>query len=295
MIGKLFKRFLVFSRLDSLVAKLWHLWRWPMFFRLIPSPFYYNGQNRSVTRYGVKFRIRPSDLSQWFVFNDSDMRHFHAALRTINFDKEGIIVDAGANIGQFSLVMAKYIRQRNLDKRVIAFEPNPAVFSHLKKNLQLNKDLSGILNVYQIGLGASEEYMEMSIPRRNTGAGTLITNYYHENHDNYLVSIKTLDSMVRLPVDFIKIDVEGFEYFVLKGAINILQNYQPALYLETNSRQPFQQQMFELLSGLGYRYLLDSGKDFNPVTIAQIVKLEGLHNVLAIPQMPVQVHQTLSP
>lgn len=266
----LLKRLFVSTGLDSTIAKLVHN---TALKRLIPSPAYYSNQQRTITRAGVKYQVQPHDLTQWLLFSGNTDNHVQAAIK--HACPTGVILDIGANIGHFSLPVA-----RSLKRRIIAFEPNPAIFKRLQNNLSLNPSLIPFVTLYPYGIGEKNEHKLLAMPTRNSGAGTLVENYDHEPHNNFTVGIKPLDELINEPVAFIKIDVEGFEYFVLQGAERILREYRPPIYFETNSLQPYQQSIFEKLKTYGYSLLLEQGNFFLPFD--QKINLEGVHNVLAI-------------
>jgi FkbM family methyltransferase len=142
-----------------------------------------------------------------------------------------VIFDVGANIGCTSLLFAR------LAKSVYAFEPSPTTFSFLQKNISR----SGLQNVVleNIGLGAESGEFTLTFAPSNR-AGGFVSNHTHATagHTTEKIFIRPLDTVVRsltLPaLDFIKIDVEGFEGHVLRGAKETLANYRPVVVLELN-------------------------------------------------------------
>lgn len=142
-----------------------------------------------------------------------------------------VILDVGANIGCTALLFA------TLAKRVYAFEPAHATFQFLEKNVTR----SGLPNIFpqNFGLGAEPgEYPLTFAPVNRSGA--YISNHVRASvgHKTERVTIRTLDEVVQSfdiePVDFIKIDVEGFEGQVLGGARQTLATYRPVVVLELN-------------------------------------------------------------
>src|SRR5688572_8445036 len=111
-LSKSAKRLLVALNLDTIVANKYHHSKGSFFKRLIPDRnFYKKDQIRNVIRDGVRFKVNPSDLSQWIIFADNNDFHVQAALRTINPSVQSIILDVGANCGQFSLAFGEQIRR----------------------------------------------------------------------------------------------------------------------------------------------------------------------------------------
>jgi len=133
----------------------------------------------------------------------------------------GIVLDIGANIGTHTLTYARTAT------RVYAFEPQPFMFDMLCTNLLLNN----VLNVtpIQCALGPVDGITHMNIhdpTQINSPAGEGVGKGESE------ISIHALDTLAIGRVDFIKIDVEGFELEVLKGMGRTLELYHPILYIE---------------------------------------------------------------
>jgi len=163
-----------------------------------------------------------------------------AWMKNLQLSGEPTICDIGANIGLFSLAYASIFKSA----KVHSFEPVPYIFKELLKNLQYNPELQERITAYNYGLSNRNETQFLSIPTSNQH------ERYDANYDNRLYSIlgqgnkkikanlKTLDNWHLEndigAIDFIKIDVEGYEYFVLEGASKILSNYRPAVIFELN-------------------------------------------------------------
>ena len=158
------------------------------------------------------------------------------------FVKPGMtVVDAGAHIGYFTLHLSKLVGK---DGRVHAFEPDRANFHHLRRNLELNHCAN--VSVHPLALGAHD------------GEGWLYRNDYssgmHRLYDSLCcgastsaVTIQRLDArFVPGEVGLIKLDVEGFEPFVVEGAGSLLRDkdliivseYCPPSMLEADASIP---------------------------------------------------------
>lgn len=145
--------------------------------------------------------------------------------------KEGdVVVDAGANIGLMSIFAAQIVGGAG---QVHAFEPEPNTFKILQKNCALNNLTNIVLNEQALGAEKSEAmlYSNMNI---NRGAASLIQS---EDATGTNVLISTLDIYVEeqklTKIDFIKIDIEGFELEMLKGSSKLLAaEHAPILCVE---------------------------------------------------------------
>lgn len=127
------------------------------------------------------------------------------------------VFDIGANFG----VLAGLFAQRASEARIFAFEPHPETFETLKKNLEQN-DVSNVAT-HQLAMGDSTGTVVF------TSHGSPASNRIAEDPSLYPtieVAMTTLDQFAEehgVPeIDFLKIDVEGAELLVLKGACRML-------------------------------------------------------------------------
>lgn len=134
---------------------------------------------------------------------------------------DAVILDIGANIGNHTLY---FINECNASK-VYAFEPVKSTFKILQKNIRLNK-LEKCVCLQNIALGNSEG--KARIIYADEAGGNMVEA---DNSGN--VVIKALDNIQILEqIDFIKIDVEGYELNVLMGAKKILKLNHPLIMIE---------------------------------------------------------------
>jgi FkbM family methyltransferase len=182
-----------------------------------------------------------------------------------HFVKPGhVCFDIGANIGVYSVVFA---RLSGSARNVHAFEPVDHVRRKLTANAKLNDFGSLHINAFALGAGAgSLDMFQVKSGHFRGGTSTFIRN---ENvaalgDDEFVkrsVEIKTLDwyaadsELAR--VDFLKIDVEGFEFYVLEGAARAIARFSPAILLEydetRNGRQGHGEKLRAFLDGHGYQ------------------------------------------
>lgn len=152
-------------------------------------------------------------------------------IRRLLFDDDGlgIAIDVGANIGNHSIFFRKF-----LVGHVISIEPNSKVLPTLRANLTRN--ISGF-SIYENGLGESASQGKVVYPEdstNNIGMAKLSVGIGD-------VDIITLDEMLHDwrskhhshdKIKLIKIDVEGMEVSVLRGAIKTIEAFRPHLFIE---------------------------------------------------------------
>jgi len=178
--------------------------------------------------------IRILDLRKWsdrsFYFLD---RWYDLPTQLVMdaFIKKGDhVLDVGANFGHFALGAASLVGDTG---RVDAFEPNPIVYSRLLQHISLNN----LNHVTPHNLGAADQEMmlELNVPLVNSGEATFGKSQY-DDKDVISCQVSRLDDVMRgSRVDFIKIDVEGFEVNALNGAREIIKLQKPIILTEVVS------------------------------------------------------------
>lgn len=155
--------------------------------------------------------------------------------------KEGdIAVDVGANIGYMSLQLSKYVGDTG---RVLSFEPNPTVFPILKRNTRKKKNIE----CFELGLSEQDGCLELSVANGSTATGSFISEYpvqslfdhskaWVEKHFVNLVKGSSFLQKVDVTkIDFLKIDVEGWEINVLRGLECVIRSSPDiVLFIELN-------------------------------------------------------------
>ena len=133
-------------------------------------------------------------------------------------DECDICVDVGANIGYTAILMARCAYRG----AVFAFEPHPTIIGFLKRNIEANAAEAGHIEVFECALGAESAQVTLTTPPDfdiNWGLGR-ITN---DSSTGIAVRQESIDRVLQVPrIDVLKIDVEGLEKSVLKGAATLL-------------------------------------------------------------------------
>lgn len=158
------------------------------------------------------------------------------------------VVEIGANIGSHSVMLARACAPGLF----LAFEPQQRVFQLLTANL-IGNDVQNA-RVYLEALGASHSMIDMREPdyaRRGNFGSFSLTKAGATGGRSLRVRTSPLDSWELDACHFIKIDVEGLECDVIKGATNTIQRHRPIIYTE-NDRADQQGPLIELLTALGY-------------------------------------------
>lgn len=134
-------------------------------------------------------------------------------IKHISFSTGDIVLDVGANIGMFSIFLAK----RHPDIKIIAIEPVPENFEHLKRNIELNSVKN--ITALNFALTADGRNIDIMLPLQNPGGASFISNLECSHGKIHSVPSQTLDSIFsQYQIDrckMMKIDCEGAEYEIL--------------------------------------------------------------------------------
>ena len=205
--------------------------------KMIPNLYQYPaGTIRRCSYNGIRFEVDIHDYYGNFIyfgFFDSSQNSLFGLCRPGD-----TIIDIGTNIGFSLLNMAKIAGTAG---QVIGFEPDGENFSRLRKNISLNN--FGNVKVSRLGLGDRPgKFMLENIIEYNNSGKRITVAAATSSAGATEVEIDTLDNFISsgdnlLPkIDLIKIDVEGFELNVLKGAQDTLRKYSPLLFIELDDR-----------------------------------------------------------
>jgi len=213
-----------------------------------------------------------------------DLTSFEIA-KKMGFDNL-IYIDIGANVGTTAIPIGKN------NVKVIAFEANPLMASHLLENLARNQIQRMV--VFPMALGDTNmeySYQNLHTPVGNRGSGSILKNWNANKPENEISScyFSTLDTSLKYlgyelsdakPVKLlIKIDVEGFESEVLRGAKETIQTLRPVLIIENNPSEGLEV-FYGWLKAINYHFAYFDGQ----INFDLIDFKKRYENLVAIPR-----------
>jgi len=138
-------------------------------------------------------------------------------------------MDVGANVGAMTLAMAQ---AAGMSGRVYAFEPGPPFFERLTRNVKLNPAYMNVIRCENLGVSDATGTLRWAEDPSDLGRG----NGGVVESGGVEVPVVTLDAYAAEHVDgrvaFVKVDVEGWELHVLRGARALLRDHRPVVLFE---------------------------------------------------------------
>lgn len=177
--------------------------------------------------------VRPSEVVERPIY----LQGMHEPLASHAFcallSAGDVVVDAGAHIGQYSLLAARRVGSTG---RVLAFEPNPPMRARLERNVALNH----LSNVGSFGIALADKpgvgTLHLSADPSNAGMASLLAD--SGGSAGIQVECRTLDEVMEelaIPrLDVIKVDVEGAEAAVISGGRRSIERHHPTVMYEAN-------------------------------------------------------------
>lgn len=180
---------------------------------------------------------------------EKDFFHFLSLLE----DGKGAVLDVGANIG----IMTVHLANKLPHSTVHAFEPIPDNLSVLKRiiaKFNLKK-----IKIHEVAVGETSGNVQMILPHQGKTKMQGLSHVKHESitewneGEEFNVPLNTLDNLLNgEAIQGIKIDIENFEYYALKGGKRILESNHPIIYAELWDNEN-RSNCIDLLTSMNYK------------------------------------------
>ena len=185
---------------------------------------------------GYKLAVIPGDLG---ISSELLMFKTHEPLTTKLLSKElkkGMTcLDVGGNIGYYTLLESNIVGDTG---KVIAIEPSPPNFQHLKKNLEI-QDAQNV-DAYNFAAGDKDGNVNFLVYQESNGSFTIPDGETTDLPGELIkVSAKRMDTFLDdlnvKHVDFVRMDVEGYEYHIIQGMVNTIKSSRPMFQIEVHA------------------------------------------------------------
>ena len=205
-----------------------------------------------VTRTGVNYRLNISDnvtdgkiLASSVIYDRKELSYLKEACHG------GVFVDVGANVGYYSLELAK-----SCDCKVVAIEPNPTTLQRLYFNVEINRPLREKISIVPFGVGPEGEFDLYSA--NNLGAASLHKGIFSSSPKTVKIKTKPLFDILEdqriEKIDALKIDIEGMEDQALGPYINETadERLPKCIIIEDDQKHLWKTNLMRLLFDRGY-------------------------------------------
>ncbi|MHA6334523.1 FkbM family methyltransferase [Qipengyuania sp. CAU 1752] len=258
---------------------------------------------------GGMYRGDIANMQEWHVyfFGGYELKELALIRDVLSAMDCPVALDVGANLGGHTLVMARHAAE------VHSFEPYGPLCERIERQLALNGHER--VTVHQVGLGEADSQMayHLDTESRNQGTGSFLADH---NEGGMVATLKVVRADDYLAdrcnrIDFMKIDIEGFEASALAGLANTLKRTKPVIMMEITKSS---QKQFEAKGGyaalIPFDYVLYrvenptclfgivQHSDYRLAPLERIDAERNSYNVLIVPRSrqkalaPLLAHQT---
>lgn len=236
-----------------------------------------------VVRQGQNWVLNPSDYvhRDLFWLGSKDLWEMYHIKKIVK--KEDVIFDIGSNFGYYSVRIATSLKKKC---SIYAFEPCLSTYERLLTHIRLN-NLRNCIHASRIALSDQIDGEGVLCTRSDNSGATYIKKEVTGN-DCSLTSLDHFVLINNIPtVNFMKIDVEGFEMHVLRGGIKIIKEKKPIILIELNpvclERCGVKvDDLLNLLSTFGYKFFVANRKKLK--TLSEIPTGRDHINAFAFPE-----------
>jgi FkbM family methyltransferase len=190
------------------------------------------------------------------IYNGFEEEELDFIDKTLN--KGDVFIDIGANIGLFTLVAARKV---GVSGKVISFEPTKNIFEKLVENCEINN----FNNVDLRNIGLSDKVDTLTFFASGNGLDAFNSFVENTERESNKVQIETstldieLEGIDKANIKIVKMDVEGWEKFVLFGGQSFFKNFTPIVMMEFTEENTFQagysiHDLYDIMVGYGYKW-----------------------------------------
>jgi FkbM family methyltransferase len=168
---------------------------------------------------------------RWSRYFEADYENENIAFLKANCREGMIVIDIGAHLGLISTITGQLVKPSG---KVYAFEPTPQTFKTLKQIVQLNNLSENVICVNQ-AVSDSNGEIDFFIDNNEGSNANSLVHRSDRNRTSLKIKTTTIDSFTKdnniEMLNLIKIDAEGVEYSVLKGAKESINKFKPKIIL----------------------------------------------------------------
>lgn len=236
------------------------------FVKILPRHFQYSSKDiRYVKRKDINYKLSLDNYNDFILFYGINNQNKDVMYSLI--ENGDVVLDIGTNIGEVILNIAK----KNTNGKIYGFEPVDYNYEKLITNISLNN----FANIIVSKLALSDKKETLFYKEKKGHSGGISMNKEAKMDNSYkTIESVTLDEFVKEKrldkIDFIKVDIEGFEMNFLQGAKETIKQFKPKLFFEIDEKKLIQQktspeEVVEEIRSLGYKIIdIESSIEIKP-------------------------------
>lgn len=224
-----------------------------------PVALRYNGEVYSLTDFSTPRLHNVSGFEDFPVMCPSSTEPYSTTLQYLDFaqlKEGGNVIDLGTYSALTAIAFSKEVGATG---RILALEPDPINFRSAEYNLAMHKKVNGLDNVTLVPMAASGTDGELELSSEGTMGSALVSIVGGYRGVTVKVQARTLMSLARefalKTVEFVKVDIEGAELFVVPQSAEFLAQYKPRLIIEGHAVNGVStiEPIVSFLHGVGYK------------------------------------------
>jgi FkbM family methyltransferase len=220
-----------------------------LYFFFLEKTFYTKGKKQKISNYEIRLPIRVSHLYS----NNYETNNI--SYLSLLVENNWNVLDLGANVGVYTVILSRLVGENGC---VVSFEPTKSIFKHLKNSIKWNNVRN--VRLENKAVGKTEMEMMFYFKLESGSVSNSLISYKENEGKSYKVDVVSLDNYKKtndLKFDFIKLDVEGSEIDVLKGASSVIKNDRPILLIAVHpliiqENKQNHSEIFEILESFNY-------------------------------------------
>jgi len=214
-------------------------------------------KNNLVNVNGYELEVIPSDLGtslELLLFGIHEPVSTKLVSKILK--KDMTCLDIGSNIGYYVMLEKKILGDTG---KIIALEPSPENFKYLTKNVQRTNSTN--IELHNIAAGNVRGKLDFFMYDGESNSGHIVPDNSFKNASGKIIQVPVtpIDILVKdlniNKLDFLRMDVEGYEFEILKGMLNTLEKYRPIIQIEVHRSimgNENTKKFFEILQKLDY-------------------------------------------
>ena len=194
--------------------------------------FFLGKKKRKISRNKINYLIDLNEGIDLGIFlNIKNEKKIFNIKKILKNKKDTCLIDIGANIGSVTLPLAKLYDKSN----IISVEPTNYAYKKLKFNLELNSKLKKKIKIFNYFISNKRKktkYVHSSWNFSKDESKHKVHFGSLKKTSNKSMSLDNLIKIIKKKIDFIKIDVDGYELEVLKSGNKFINKYKPVIHIE---------------------------------------------------------------